>query len=1160
MGGPMSARDRLETRTEPDRFVGRSSELTSLETDLRAVPHPRGPVRVLCGVAGVGKTRLAEELTRRARTRGVTVAWGHCPDALTAPPYWPWTQVVRSLLGRDRGTDLATMVLQDHDAVDRFELFDATAAVLRSAAQDRPLLIVLDDLHAADHATLQLTRFLARQLRDVAVLMVVTVRTGADTETDSDLGDHLVALDRLGCSLEITGLAVEAVGELLNHHDHVDVVHAVTGGNPLHVHQIVRALSGLDGSTAQESSIDVNETLRRTVSRRILEVTGDARLVLEAAAVLGTDFDRRELAAMVDPMDPGGVAAALDHLAVGGFLDAESCQFSHSLVAEVVKAELKPADLHRLHHRAAEVIGSDDDRSGEAAHHLLRAGPEHRRQAVLLSRRAGALATAVAAHEDAVVHLTLACEALDTPPVDSGSGPDPVDGTLRLDVLMDLGAALWRDGRTVEADRIYEKAWTQAVALGDPESLARAVLRNGVEYYFSDKARPGIAARVEQALASQGPDPSPTKARLLADLATHHLGTTMDTGRELAEQAVAMALQFDDPVALGSTLIARQVTDLGPATLARRTADSHEILACARDSGDYRLAVHGRFLLMVALLEAGDIGGLDGELLRYDAVLDDLGEPRYDRFAQWLRATRAMLDGDVATAENLAAKTFEISGQLGDPDAFGVYGGQIGVCLWMQGRVIETEPVYAEMRAAEPHETLWPSVLAWLAATHGQAEAARGALAAVPDPATIRSGMHWLLNATTYAEVAASVGTDEQVEAAWNALVPYADHVVPVAMGAAVWGTVAKPLGHLALRRGDIEEGISYLRTAVRTCARLGARPWMIDAQLDLADALAEHRPHDPEVEALRGEASAAAHRLGLALFIDRIAATDPARSTTPEPVPDSGSTADAGGAILDGTSAPMPDVSLATNRPKVRVIGAFEVVDPTGRPARWTSRKARELLKILVSRRGAPISRETLMDLLWPGDDPGILANRLSVALSTVRRALDPGRTLPAGDLVSTTFDSVALNLDVVDVDVEHLLVGARAVLGRQPIEGEGPSVPSDLAARAAALLDRHRGEALPDEPHADWATSIRSEVRVAMIALARMVADDAGGVGDHLRAVEAHRRILDLDPYDEAAHVGVIAAFRAMGAHGQAETAQTTYARLMADLGLPLAGSRAG
>src|SRR5699024_6978911 len=128
-----------------DRFVGRTSALADLENDLANLPHPRGPVRILRGVAGVGKTRLAEEVSRRAAATGVAVAWGRSPEGLSAPPYWSWIQVVRSLLDHKPGTDLAGLVLSDPSPVQRFELFDATAGVVRAAAQRSPLLVVLDD-------------------------------------------------------------------------------------------------------------------------------------------------------------------------------------------------------------------------------------------------------------------------------------------------------------------------------------------------------------------------------------------------------------------------------------------------------------------------------------------------------------------------------------------------------------------------------------------------------------------------------------------------------------------------------------------------------------------------------------------------------------------------------------------------------------------------------------------------------------------------------------------------------------------------------------------------------------------------------------------------------------------------------------------------------
>src|SRR5690606_18695280 len=163
-----------------------------------------------------------------------------------------------------------------------------------------------------------------------------------------------------------------------------------------------------------------------------------------------------------------------------------------------------------------------------------------------------------------------------------------------------------------------------------------------------------------------------------------------------------------------------------------------------------------------------------------------------------------------------------------------------------------------------------------------------------------------------------------------------------------------------------------------RTCARLGARPWLVDAQLDLADALVEHRPGDPEAASLRAEAAAAAKRLGLDLFLGRLEAAGAPAPVTRLPPP-ADVPAGSGGERSEQPSAGERSGANPAGRPQVRVVGGFEVVGLDGTTARWSSRKARELLKILVSRRGAPIHRETLMDMLWPDDDPAVLANRLS-------------------------------------------------------------------------------------------------------------------------------------------------------------------------------------
>src|SRR5690606_1643368 len=115
---------------------------------------------------------------------------------------------------------------------------------------------------------------------------------------------------------------------------------------------------------------------------------------------------------------------------------------------------------------------------------------------------------------------------------------------------------------------------------------------------------------------------------------------------------------------------------------------------------------------------------------------------------------------------------------------------------------------------------------------------------------------------------------------------------------------------------------------------------------------------------------------------------------------------------------------------PSVRVLGSFEVVSLDGEVAHWQSRKARELLKILVARRGAAIERETVMDLLWPGLAPQQVANRFAVAATTVRRALDPRGMRPSNTYLETMGNLVRLRIENIDVDAERFLAEVQLAL----------------------------------------------------------------------------------------------------------------------------------
>lgn len=411
-------------------------------------------------------------------------------------------------------------------------------------------------------------------------------------------------------------------------------------------------------------------------------------------------------------------------------------------------------------------------------------------------------------------------------------------------------------------------------------------------------------------------------------------------------------------------------------------------------------------------------------------------------------------------------------------------------------------------------------------------------------------------------------GWPEQARAAYETAIRLADesgnaqHRIVALAGLA---RVLAATGDLTAARDAADEAVEHATAKVQAVALL-ARGWVAlfareEGALELADeAAAAARAggeQDSLAEALELRAAAESEprraqallREALALWEAAGAEVEAARvacrlGELPGADTDERLAALLGAQTLARAGASVGEALHTGSTVTIKAFGRFEVsVDGQAVPAAlWQSRKARDLLRILVARRGRPVPRPELCELLWPDDDPARTGHRLSVLLSIVRGVLDPHRTVAADCYLVADQAGIALDITRIGIDVEEFLSDARHG-GRLAERGQ----PEQARALLESAAQRYHAEVFEDEPYFDWGDPLREEARATYIAtVRRLAALDGGGCVDWLL------RLLAIDPYDEEAHRALINGFAAAGQHGEARRALDRYRRAMATLGV--------
>lgn len=857
-----------ETVARTRRFVGRDDEL---DAAARSLEDGVSGTVCLAGPAGIGKTTLAEELMARAEAADRTVAWSRCWDDSNTPALWPWLQVLDAL-DPSRRHPLRSAPAGD----DRFALFDSVAEWLRH--RDDPITIVIDDVHWADIASVELLHFLSRDVNNPDLHLLATYREeGRPPAVENRLAD----IEREATVVHLRGFALAELRTLVDERGTrsdatVEMLHTRSEGNPFFALELARLVD--QAGDADPESLPVTHGVRSVIERHLAGVSRPTRDALALAAFQGRLFDLRVIAVarQLDPLEITEMLLEAERAGLTRSNPDGSWQFEHALIAETLLADLGPHERSQGHLATADglekVHNSDIDEHVEAiANHLLHAGslvPPGRLldASVAAARHAGARL----AWEDESHHLASAVHAL-------RSMPDP-DERLLVRALTERMGVEKRLRNLERAHDLGMEAAAVARRINDVEGLAEVAIAfppdsEGIE--IDDIFDPDQRPLREEALAALGPGDVAVRCRLEASLALSLYWETPTGNRaeshalsarrrdELTAAALATARDLGDPSILAHALNARIHATWGPEHRTRRPQLAEELIAVAIELGDHDLALRGRVWRVADLLERGELSAADREIDAFEREARRLRNRLHLwTVARW-RANRAFMTGALDDADALAAHALELGAAVMDPEvAFHFYTTTLGPLQYLRSELADSIDYVRSAAESMPNVPAWRVGLATAAAESGDLGLARRELAAVvaDDFALLPRDLNFLGSMMLMALAAHHTNDRDTAAKVHEILEPFAGRLAIHGTGYASYGAVDIALGQTAHTLGRPRAAVAHLRSAIEQLDPTGS-PYAGIARVHLADVPGLD---DEECSRLFGEAAAIFDAAGL--------------------------------------------------------------------------------------------------------------------------------------------------------------------------------------------------------------------------------------------------------------------------------------------------------
>jgi eukaryotic-like serine/threonine-protein kinase len=682
---PPRARPGLVASPAP-LFVGRDPVMKHLRAALAAARDGRGSACMLLGEPGIGKTRAVETLANEAAQAGIPVAWGYCREVGDTPPLWPFAQLVREVLAKvpldaaegQLGRLMPHLQRLLPELADpappqlgswntrpsptlKHELFDATARLFAIAARRSPCVLILDDLHRADPASLELLRYLMDELAVTGIALYGMVRSSDEPHPHLS---HVLG-HRNVTRIALPPLSEQDVADYVSsvlHEPHPALAQAVflkSEGNPFFMTELLRHVR--EGDRVEPAALHVSDAALELVRQRAAKLDDAARGLLSHAAVIGRRFDL-PLLHTISGGSIDSLMTALDDALARGVVTTEAngataFAFAHELLRSALYDALPRRERRGLHLTVARALEQraelgENVPAADLAYHYRAALPQSDpRKVVQHCREAAKQAAYLQSYTDAARYMGYARQALDLL-----EHPSP-----RLRMALLLHQATFLHTHSIrEAEPLIRSAIEIARAQRAGDALANAAIL--LDPFPGATASSDSCSLLEEALQLLPEDAHGPRARVLSRLATMPpLAYDVARGSAVLARAKRLAQTSGEPLAIYLARVAELYRNYEPTSPLELDRTLDEVERLSRDA----MAMANQPVLResyraIAALQAGDLEAMNAAIARGAAHCRQLDTERgwfFDRFAAIALVNAGRLEEGAALLEPLHHRT-----------------------------------------------------------------------------------------------------------------------------------------------------------------------------------------------------------------------------------------------------------------------------------------------------------------------------------------------------------------------------------------------------------------------------------------------------------------------------------------------------------------------